>query len=351
MRIVHVITSLESGGAERMLSNIVNYDTVNEHIIITLLKANQHYSINNRVKIIPMNLSNSFTNKLKSIVILNKIIKGLQPDIVQTWMKSNFFAPIIKLLNKKSVVILNIRHGVNKKYNRVESYITKKYLGYSDGTIFVSNSSYEEFRNIRITFKNQIIIPNGFSYRKYDYNVPCGNQILKFGYVGRYHSIKNQDLLISGFNKFAKGKNVSLEIAGKGMHKSKFEHLIDDENKEKFKWVGELKNPFELYKRINSLILTSKSEGFPNVIGEAMSIGVPVLTTNAGESYKIIGDTGFKIKPNVFSLKKALDHIYDNPNELVAKSKKAYKRIESNYSMEVIVKEYLNYYKKVMEDK
>lgn len=351
MRIVHVITSLESGGAERMLSNIVNYDVNNEHIVITLLKTRQHYSINSRVKIIPINLSNNLTNKLKSVVILNKIIRKLQPEVVQTWMNSNFFAPIIKFFNKKSAVIINIRHGVNHKYNWMKSLILKKYLGYSDGAIFVSNSALNEFKNVSITFKKQIVIPNGFHTKKYEYKVPDGNQIFKFGYVGRYNAIKNQELLISGFNEFAKGKEVLLLLAGKGMKYTKFQHLIDKGNKHKFKWLGEIKDTFDLYRDINVLILTSKSEGFPNVIGEAMSIGVPVVTTDAGESFRIIRDTGYKIKSNVESLSSTLNYIYANQDELKTKSYDAYNRIINNYSIEIIVNEYLKYYRQKLEDK
>lgn len=351
MRIVHVITSLESGGAERMLSNLVNYDTDNEHIIVTLLKTEQHYSISNRVKIIPIDLSNGIIDKIKSIFILNKIVRQLKPNVIQTWMKSNFFAPIIKFFNKDSLVFLNIRHGVNKKYNCIKSLIEKRYLGYSDGTIFVSNSAYKEFENIGVSFKNYIIIPNGFQKRSYDYNSPDCNLPLTFGYVGRCHRIKNQDLLISGFNKFARGKKVLLLIAGKGMEFKKFKHLIDEENKHKFKWLGEIKDTYELYQEINALILTSRSEGFPNVIGEAMSIGVPVVTTDAGESYKIIGDTGFKIKSNIDSLTETLNYIYTHQEEMKVKSYNAYKRIRDNYSIEVIVNQYKQYYNQKLEAK
>ena len=65
------------------------------------------------------------------------------------------------------------------------------------------------------------------------------------------------------------------------------------------------------------------SEGFPNVIGEAMSIGVPVITTDAGESFEIIGNSGFKIENSESSLIKTLNYIYINKEILIDKIKES----------------------------
>lgn len=351
MKILHIITSLESGGAERMLSNIVNNDNSNQHIIITLLKSKRHYELNENVKVISLDLKNNIVTKIITPYFINKIVKKIKPDILQTWMKSNLYAPILKYLNKNVITLLNFRNGINKKYNLIERLFLNKFFEHSDGTIFVSESSYNEYRNAGLIFNDSIVIPNGFMMKNYKYKEPNKNEKLTFGYVGRYHKIKNQELLIEGFNEFSSNKNVELKIAGKGMSFDKFSKYINRNNKNKFAWYGEMKNPFELYDDINVLILTSKSEGFPNVIGEAMSIGVPVVTTDAGESYKIIGETGYKIQSNINSLLRTLNYIYAHQNDLNLKSQKAYKRINDNFSMNVIVNKYLEYYKQKLEDK
>ena len=58
MKVLHIITTLSSGGAERMLSKICNNDYENEHIIITILDSKQHYEINKNVKIISLKKTN-----------------------------------------------------------------------------------------------------------------------------------------------------------------------------------------------------------------------------------------------------------------------------------------------------
>ncbi|ARB41496.1 hypothetical protein B5728_13410 [Mammaliicoccus sciuri] len=346
MKILHIITSLESGGAERMLSNIVNYDDKNDHIIITIFKAKAHYEIKDSVKIINLNFKKNILNMVILIIKMKYIINVIKPDIIQTWMKSNYFAPILKFLNFKAKFILNFRHGVNNDYSTLRRYILMKYLNFSDGQIFVSNSSLREFESIGFKFKRSIVITNGFQNKKYSYKLNFDKELV-LGYVGRFNSIKNQTFLVKEFDEFAKGKNVKLILAGRELEYEKFANYISDENKNKYTWLGETSNPFEVYNSIDALILTSNSEGFPNVIGEAMSIGVPVISTNAGESYQIIGDSGYKIENTKGSLTSKLNELNSNKQRLLLKSQLAYNRIQRCYLIEEKVNQYLNYYKKI----
>ncbi|OFO53550.1 MULTISPECIES: glycosyltransferase [Nosocomiicoccus] len=349
MKIVHVITSLESGGAERMLSNLVNLDNENEHVIISVLKSNIHYEINENINIIELNLKNNILGKFKMISKIISIIKKEKPDIVQTWLKLNYISPILKYVIKKPKYLINIRHGVRKKYTRSKSVIESSYLGYVDGTVFVSNASKNEFENKGLFLKKPVVINNGFHLKNYMYQSNSSNGSLKIGYVGRNHPVKNQQMLFRAFNEFAIDKNVELHIAGSNMNYESFSSIISDDVKSKIQWHGEVKDPFNIYKVIDVLVLTSKTEGYPNVIGEAMSIGVPVISTNAGESWDIIRESGFRISMNYKDLIKVLEKAYHNPRILKQKSKEAYCIIQNNYSMRKIVEQYKKYYEEVLK--
>jgi len=350
LKIVHIIQSLESGGAEQALSKLVNHDLNNEHIIVLLFESKVHYDLNENVNIINFNFKNTFKDRIKILRKLKIIIRKSNPDIVHTWMNSNFFAPILKRTFNQTKFIISIRHGLNKKYSILDKPIINKYFTKLDGTIFVSNSSKKEFSATTIQFPNKKVIQNGFEKEKYLYAYNPMHQVFNFAYIGRKSKVKNQDMLIKAFDEFSKDKmNVKLLIAGKNMEEKYFEENISDINKLKFKWFEEQKYPFEIYRKTDALILTSESEGFPNVIGEAMSIGVPVITTNAGESFEIIGNTGFKIEKNVESLVEMLESIYHSPKVLLEKSKQAYKKVHKDYSIEKIVNEYNEYYKKVLK--
>jgi len=349
LKILHVITSLQSGGAERMLSNLVNLDNDNEHIIISVLNSQIHYEINENIKVIELNLKNNMFSRIKMISKITSVIKNEKPDIVQTWLKLNYIAPIFKLLIGKPKYILNIRHGVRKNYTRIKSTIERNYLRYVDGTVFVSNTSKKEFEDKGLFLKKTVVINNGFHLKNYMYEKNIENNQLNIGYVGRNHSVKNQQMLFKAFNEFAIDKNVELHIAGSNMNYENFSSIISDDVKSKIRWHGEVNNPFNIYKNIDVLILTSKTEGFPNVIGEAMSIGVPVICTNAGESWEIIKDSGYKIGLDYMELVEVLEDIYNNPPQLKEKSQKAYRIIRDNYTLQKIVEEYKEYYKEVLK--
>lgn len=349
MKILHIITSLQSGGAERMLSNIVNNDDHNKHIIVLLLSGKIHYKITSNSKFHILDYENNLINKFKIIRQLVKIIKYEKPQIVQTWLKVNYYTPILKFVNNRPKYVINIRSGVQNKNNYIISKLISWYLNKTDGQILVSNSSKKEFEKEGIIFKKSTVINNGFEQCDYLYrkNIDFSDNSMHFGYVGRYHPIKNQELLIKSFNQFAKNKDVFLHLAGKNLVFENFSDFIDSENKKKFIWYGEISETLEFYKGIDALILTSKSEGFPNVIGEAMAIGVPVISTNAGESYQIIRHAGYKIDHTVSSLVEMLEHIIRNKKELKEKSEESYKIIEKEYSLNKIIKSYKNYYKEI----
>lgn len=350
MKIIHIIQSLESGGAEQALSKLVNNDIYNEHWIILLFKSKNHYALNDNVKVISLGLDNTLIDKIRVLNKLHKKIEYIKPEIVHTWMNSNFYAPILKKKFKKIKFIISIRHGLNRKYLLLNRPVLKNIFKNIDGTIFVSKSSKKEFEDTKIIFPHKTVIQNGFDEQKYDYVFNPKNHMFNFAYVGRKNIIKNQNMLVKAFDKFSEGKeNVNLLIAGKNMEEHYFEQWISSKNKNKFQWMGEVKNPLEIYRKSDVLILTSKSEGFPNVIGEAMSVGVPVITTNAGESFDIVGSTGFKIDNNVESLINVLEKIYQNPNILLDKSLNAYKKVKKEYSIGKIIKEYVDYYNTIIK--
>ena len=104
--------------------------------------------------------------------------------------------------------------------------------------------------------------------------------------------------------------------------------------------VQDLMTSFDL------LCLCSKAEGFPNVLGEAMSSGLPCVSTDVGDAKEIIGETGWILPPsNSTLLAKSLDVALKNSQkELQEYGKKARERIISNFSIEVVKNQYISLY-------
>ena len=98
---------------------------------------------------------------------------------------------------------------------------------------------------------------------------------------------------------------------------------------------------------MDCLVLSSITEGFPNVLIEAMSFGVPCISTDVGDAREIIADTGWIVpSEDQEALETALEEAYreyiDFPEKWVARRERAYKRVVENYSIEKMCERYID---------
>lgn len=346
MKILHVITSLSTGGAERALSKIVNHQKNDEieYTILTLFNIKQTYEINKNVEIINLNRKLSIKHKFLIIMDILKVVYKVNPDIIQFWMKTNIYSFPVKFFFPKITVVSNYRNSYYAE-NRLSKTLTKMFSSLSKGNIFVSNLAMQERIENKYKLNNPIVIGNGFDInplKKYRLE----DKPITFGYIGRYHPVKNQKLLIDAINLLdSEESNLNFIIAGRDLSPDKFDYVTKNIN---IKWLGEISDVQNFYKNIDVLILTSRSEGFPNVIGEAMSFGIPVIATNAGASWDIIGESGFRIK-NSEELVKTIKFLCKNKCIIEQKSEIAHDVISNQYSLSAIVSQYEEYYKYIKE--
>ncbi|QNR07504.1 glycosyltransferase [Macrococcoides canis] len=346
MKILHVITSLSTGGAERALSKIVNHQKNNEieYTILTLFNIKQTYEINKNVKVISLNRKLSIKHKFLIIMDILKVVHKVNPDIIQFWMKTNIYSFPIKFFFPKITVVSNYRNSYYAE-DRLSKTLTKIFSSFSKGNIFVSNLAMQERIENKYKLNNPIVIGNGFDINQLK-KYRLEDKPITFGYIGRYHPVKNQKLLIDAINLLdGEENNLNFIIAGRDLSPDKFDYVTKNIN---IKWLGEISDVKNFYMNIDILILTSRSEGFPNVIGEAMSFGIPVIATNAGASWDIIGKSGFRIK-NSEELVKIIKFLCKNKYIIEQKSEIAHAIISNQYSLSSIVSQYEEYYKYIKE--
>ena len=85
MKIVHIITGLNDGGAEHTLFKICKYDNLNKHIVISLTGPGKYFSLLKKLKIKVYCLKASFFS-IHKFFFLIRLLHLLNPDIVQTWL-------------------------------------------------------------------------------------------------------------------------------------------------------------------------------------------------------------------------------------------------------------------------
>ena len=304
--IIFTIHSLQVGGMEHVMSKLANNFITNKdlyiHIIIYGIKRDIFYKLDPNIIVhkptFEFNKKNRTVSTLKTLFFLRKKIKNLQPDTVLSFGEYWNNLVLLATLGLNIPIYIADRSTPLKNLGKFQNILRKYLYPKAQGLILQTEKAGEIYRK---TFKNINIsvIGNPISNINVQKNIQRENIILT---VGRLIETKHIDRLIKIFSKMDPS-NWKLVIVGANAKQQKtnekLEELVKDlklENKVIF--TGNQKDVVSYYLKSKIFAFTSSSEGFPNVIAEAMSAGLPVVAYDcmAGPS-EIITDNedGFLI--------------------------------------------------------
>ena len=362
MKIVHIITGLGEGGAEQTLFKICKYDIVNKHAVISLTGHGKYFSLLNKLGIKVHCLEMNFFSIYKFFYLL-KLLRYLKPDIVQTWLiHADFVGGIAARLVGIKNIVWNIRYSdieIGKvKLTTVLIVKTLSKLSFLIPQLIVTVSKKaKKIYETKGYNKNKIkFIPNGYDLSilkvnktqkiNFKKNIGIKKKIPLIGKVARYDPLKDHLNLLNALS-LIRLKNITFFCVLVGTDINKNKKLINEINKlELNKHVQLLGSERNISKVMNGLdihIQSSISEGFPNVVAEAMAHETPCVVTNVGDSAYIVGKTGWVVQSNnSIKLAKTIEMAL---NEMGAKnwSKRCYKarlRIKEEFSLSKMLKSY-----------
>ncbi len=167
------------------------------------------------------------------------------------------------------------------------------------------------------------------------------------GFVGRGHEDKDPESLFRAFDKVGK-RHPQAVLVAVGRELAPFTH-----NGGRVIMTGQRADIPRLMQAFDLLCLSSRVEGFPNVIGEAMATGVPCVTTDVGDAAMIVGETGWVVPPrDSDALAHALCSALDMPEaKLRAMGRAARARIEADFSITSIVARYTALYDRLLKER
>ena len=120
--------------------------------------------------------------------------------------------------------------------------------------------------------------------------------------IGRLSPEKGFDVLIRSVDLLVEaGTDVRLLIAGEGSERANLERLIEENGRgERIKLLGHVADPRSLFAAADAFVLSSRSEGLPNVLLESLACGVPVIATAVGGVPRVIADevNGLLVRPD-----------------------------------------------------
>lgn len=301
MKILHVIPTLSSGGAERFVTDLANELTKYEDCEITLLtfkkesEENSFYKHELSEKVTYKNLGIQKT-KFIDLFKIYRAIKQEKPDIVHYHLAGTLNLMLLTILLYRKPIYIETIHsdiraiiGIKKKDRWIKSFCYKKGLVHvctitpSNGDAFkkyyhrdcaatIVNGRKESFPSIMFEARKKEI--EGYKNT---------NNTLVFTHIGRFTKAKNQKLLITAFNNFVRrGNDAILLIIGNGFDTPRGK-IYQAHACENIHFLGEQHDVQDYLMNSDGFCLSSIFEGMPITLIEAFACGcIPVSTSVCG---------------------------------------------------------------------
>ena len=353
MKILYVITGLGVGGAEKVVINLADQMTeLGHNVKIAYLTGDVLVKpASSDVEIIALHL-NSAKHFLLASKKYQKLVKSFRPDVVHAHMvHANIFARLNRVLCPVPKLICTAHNSNEGGKLRMIAYRLTNRL--SDVNTNVSQEATEALiAKGAFSENNLITVHNGIDLRKFEKdhdNIDLDKHVLNFISVGRFNDQKDYPNLINAFAILRKSNdyNIKLSIVGHGELQPKIEALIKELELDKdITLLGRRSDVPKLMNEADIFILSSKFEGLPTVVIEAMACECYVVATDCGGSAEILGDTG-KLVPiqDSQALANALEAAINlDVEDRLLNNKKARARVERLFSFESSVQKWLALY-------
>jgi GalNAc-alpha-(1->4)-GalNAc-alpha-(1->3)-diNAcBac-PP-undecaprenol alpha-1,4-N-acetyl-D-galactosaminyltransferase len=303
-----VIPSLQSGGMERVMTELAKFfcsqKVFEVHLVLYGLSREIYYPIPENIIVhkpsFEFDNSKRTWSTLKTLWFLRQEIHKLHPDTVLSFGEFWNNLVLLSTLGLGYPIFVSDRSQPNKSLGFFHDHLRKWLYPKARGVIAQTEKAREIYSKI-YHHKNFKVIGNPIrpiiNHCKIN---PVRNNIVLM--VGRLITTKHQDRLIDIFLRIS-NPHWKLVIVGydhlKQNHSERLQKIIDDNRaQDRIILAGKQSDVESYYLESKIFAFTSSSEGFPNVIGEALSAGLPVVSYDceAGPSDLIIhGENGFLV--------------------------------------------------------
>ena len=376
MRIFHIITGLGDGGAEATLYRLCQYDQTNHHSVVALMGRGKYADKLEEigVSVVTLGIPRGGLAVLPFFRLFN-LMRQSQPDVVQTWM---YHADLMGGLVARAAGIKTVVWGVRQSrldppFAKKTTLWTAKLLAYFSKVVprrIITCASEALDLHVMLGYHKSKMryVPNGYPLEKVcldavvrrllraKLQVPEKKCVL--GMVGSFKPFKDHKNLLNALSIVkSRGHLFECWLVGSG---------VTRENHKLLNWInerdlaghivllGQRDDVPAVMNAIDLHVLSSTTEGFPNVVAEAMACGTPCVVTEVGDAPHIVGDTGWTVpRHDSEALADAMEIAIkemSNAHDWEQRGKAARARIEQNFSIERMVAAYVSVWEEARLD-
>ncbi len=325
MKILHFTTTVGGGGAETMLCNIVEQMAANgvESVVVSTTSSIGDNSLKERLERCSRfyDLEAGSLLSLRMMARFRKILLAEQPDIVQTWMHtSGVVAGGVSFLTGFRKIVWGVHSKelfIDPSSSSLKAFLLKAALAFGSKflprkiiscsqvgiTIHQQELSYPEQKMVWVAngIDTDRFRPNEGARAKWrqQLNIPADSLVV--GMVTRMAPIKDVPTFLRAITiAQSAGSQSHFVICGEGLDHADTEirECVDQlPDASRLHWIPFQHQIEDVYPLFDWLTLTSLSEACPMVLIEAMSCGVPCISTDVGDAKLIIDRSGYTFPP------------------------------------------------------
>lgn len=309
LHIVHVLTSLKSGGAQEVLRTLCAFTSHRaEHTVFYMTGSNAYCSGDDSLATARSLNVTGFLSLIGAVRYLSRFLKETPgPVCIQGWLyQGNLLALLVKLISPRVSVMLGIHNGSDRReFTSLSGFLASRMCSLLSGmaklTVFVSQKSLVS----HVPYKNSVVIPNPVrSLIRVGDDIqpilmPMASEVV-LAYIARFDPVKNiefmlnilQDLRSRHFRirllMVGDGMTESNKVLVKMIHAKKLEGVVE--------LLGVVSDIASVYKGADYTLLTSKCESFSNVLLESIACGTPFISSDVGIASDLVSSESLVIQ-------------------------------------------------------